>query len=105
MLQQVRIVGVDTLLEMRSISTPLRRIAGGDVLQTANGVGYCAKQMPAWCETDWFRRGHSLTLNDVRERRGPAAADFRFVSELNGWSPSAPRMGFGVRLLICALLW
>jgi hypothetical protein len=29
--------------------------------------------------------------NDVRERRGPAATDVRIVSELNGWSSSAPR--------------
>ena len=31
--------------------------------------------------------------NDVRERRGPAATDVRIVSEMNGWSPSAPRKG------------
>ena len=30
--------------------------------------------------------------NDVRERWGPAATDARIASDLNGWSPSAPRI-------------
>ena len=34
--------------------------------------------------------------NDVRERRGPAAADVRIASELNGWSPSDPRKGWAM---------
>ena len=34
---------------------------------------------------------YAFTPNDVRERRGPAATDVRIVSELNGWSSSAPR--------------
>jgi hypothetical protein len=36
-----------------------------------------------------------ITLaNDMRERRRPAAPDVGIVSELNGWSPSAPRKGW-----------
>ena len=34
--------------------------------------------------------------NTRRERRGPAADDARLVSDLNGWSPSAPRSGWAV---------
>jgi hypothetical protein len=33
-----------------------------------------------------------ITANDVRERCGPAATDIRIVTELNGWSASAPRI-------------
>lgn len=29
--------------------------------------------------------------NDIREQRGPAATDVRTATDLNGWSPSAPR--------------
>jgi hypothetical protein len=29
--------------------------------------------------------------NDVREQRGPAATDVRTATDLDGWSPSAPR--------------
>jgi hypothetical protein len=36
--------------------------------------------------------GGELQSNDLRGRRGPAAVDVRILTELNGWSPSAPGM-------------
>ena len=39
-----------------------------------------------------FKEG-VIAPNDMRELRGPAAADVRIVNDLNGWSPSAPRKG------------
>src|ERR1700690_3497311 len=35
----------------------------------------------------------SKPLNDAREPWGPAAADTRIATELDGWSPSAQRAG------------
>jgi hypothetical protein len=49
-----------------------------------------APAMPYAPDRRIFKEG-GIAPNDVHERRGPAAADIRFVSELNGWSPSAPR--------------
>jgi hypothetical protein len=37
----------------------------------------------------------SAPPNDVRERRGPAAANARSVSELTGWSSARSTHGFG----------
>src|SRR5882672_2678691 len=55
-------------------------------------------------QTDTLKKGNSDNLrlahgageiiNDVCERRGPAATEQRIVNGLNGWSPSAP-LGLG----------
>jgi hypothetical protein len=41
-----------------------------------------------------YFNGRTDTANDRCERWGPAATGVRIVADLNGWSPSAPHLGW-----------